>query len=194
MVLKESRDKLKYDGIFGQDLSHQIAGYRGGYKPEERKEIERKMVKGQLRGLVSTNALELGIDIESIDSIVIVGFPGTRASFWQQSGRAGRKGDVSNTILILDNLPFDQYIAIDPEWLFSKGCENAVVDRNNLFIQLAHVRAASAEIPLSLDDVSLFPKSGMSLGRLSSRRESTSLTLLVQFLLYVWKAVGYIFS
>jgi len=160
VVLKESRDKLKYDGIFGQDLSHQIAGYRGGYKPEERKEIEKKMVKGQLKGLVSTNALELGIDIGSIDSIIIVGFPGTRASFWQQSGRAGRKGDVSNTILILDNLPFDQYIALDPEWLFSKGCENAVVDRNNLFIQLAHVRAASAEIPLSLDDVSLFPDLG----------------------------------
>jgi len=160
VVLKESRDKLKFDGISGQDISHLIAGYRGGYKPEERKEIERKMVRGQLKGLVSTNALELGIDIGSIDSTIIVGFPGRRASFWQQSGRAGRKGETSNTFLILDNLPFDQYIAIDPEWLFSNGSENAVVDKNNLFIQLVHVRAAAAEIPLSLDDVSIFPDLG----------------------------------
>jgi len=160
VVLKESRDKLKYDGIYGQDMSQLIASYRGGYKPEERKEIERKMVKGQLKGLVSTNALELGIDIGSIDTTVILGFPGTRASFWQQSGRAGRKGEASNTFLILDNLPFDQYIAIDLEWLFSTGCENAVVDKDNLFIQLAHVRAAATEIPLSLDDVALFPDLG----------------------------------
>ncbi|NTW72305.1 MAG: DEAD/DEAH box helicase [Eubacteriaceae bacterium] len=171
VVLKESRDKLKYDGFIGQDISSLIAGYRGGYKPEERKEIEKKMVNGQLKGLVSTNALELGIDIGSIDSTVIVGFPGTRASFWQQSGRAGRKGRASNTFLILDNLPFDQYIAIDPEWLFSNGVENAVVDKNNLFIQLAHVRAAAAEIPLSLDDVSLFPDLGEILPVLISAGE-----------------------
>jgi DEAD/DEAH box helicase domain-containing protein len=160
VVLKEARDKLKYDGIDGQDFTSLISGYRGGYKPQERKEIENKMVNGNLKGLVSTNALELGIDIGRVDSTVLIGFPGTRASFWQQSGRAGRNGVSSSTVLILDNRPFDQYIAIDSEWLFSNGSENAVVDRNNLFIQLAHVRAATAEIPLSLDDISIFPQLG----------------------------------
>ena len=157
VVLKEARDKLKYDGTRVQDFSNLISGYRGGYKPEERKEIERKMVDGNVKGLVSTNALELGIDIGSVDSTVLIGFPGTRASFWQQSGRAGRSGISSST---LDNLPFDQYIAIDSDWLFSTGSENAVVDTSNLFIQLAHVRAAAAELPLSLDDISIFPLLG----------------------------------
>ncbi|MBM7572752.1 DEAD/DEAH box helicase [Aquibacillus albus] len=160
VVLKEARDKLKYDGTKVQDYSHLISGYRGGYKPKERKEIENNMVNGNLKGLVSTNALELGIDIGSVESTVLVGFPGTRASFWQQSGRAGRSGVGSSTFLLLDNLPFDQYIGINPEWLFSNGSENAVVDTNNLFIQLAHVRAGAAEIPLSLDDISIFPQLG----------------------------------
>ena len=157
VVLRESRDHLKNDGIAGGDYSGLISGYRGGYKPEERKEIERKMVNGQLRGLVSTNALELGIDIGKIDTAVLVGYPGTRASFWQQSGRAGRTSVGSDTYLILDNLPFDQFIATDPDWLFSTKSEAAVVDPNNLFIQIAHVRAAAAELPLSLDDISVFP-------------------------------------
>lgn len=160
VILKEARDKLSFDGVNFQDYSNLISGYRGGYKPKERKEIENKMINGTLRGLVSTNALELGIDIGSVESTVLVGYPGTRASFWQQSGRAGRSGKTSSTILILDYLPFDQYIAIDSDWLFSNGIENAVVDTNNLFIQLAHVRAAAAELPLSLDDISIFPLLG----------------------------------
>ncbi len=114
------------------------------------------MITGVLRGLVSTNALELGIDIGKIDTTVIVGYPGTRASFWQQSGRAGRNGKESTNYLILDNLPFDQYIAINPDWLFESGSENAVIDKNNLLIELAHIRAAAAEIPLTLDDISIF--------------------------------------
>ncbi len=141
VVLKEARDKLKYDGIVGQDFSSTIAGYRGGYKPQERKEIENKMVSGNLKGLISTNALELGIDKGKIETVIIIGYPGTRASFWQQSGRAGRKGNVAFTVLILANLPFDQYIAINSDWLFLSGIENVVADKNNLFIQLAHEMA-----------------------------------------------------
>jgi DEAD/DEAH box helicase domain-containing protein len=160
IVLKESRDKLKYDGVAGQDFSGLVSGYRGGYKPLERREIEQKMAGGQLRGLVATNVLELGIDIGSLDTAVLIGFPGTRASFWQQSGRAGRKGSTASIFLLLDNLPLDQYLAIDPEWLFSGGSENAVVDPNNLFIQLAHIRAAASELPLSPDDISVFPDLG----------------------------------
>lgn len=160
VVLKESRDELADGIIEGVDYSNLISGYRSGYKPEERKEIENKMVSGILKGLISTNALELGIDIGKIDNTVIIGYPGTRASFWQQSGRAGRSGKQASTYLILDNLPFDQYIAIDNEWLFSTGSENAVIDKNNLTIQLSHIRAAAAEIPLTPDDIELFPNLG----------------------------------
>lgn len=109
---------------------------------------------------MSTNALELGIDIGSLDTTVIVGYPGTRASFWQQSGRAGRNGQTCVNYLILENQPFDQYIAVEPGWLFEGKSENAIVDPDNLLIELAHIRAAAAELPLSLDDAALFPSLG----------------------------------
>ena len=118
------------------------------------------MMSGELNGLVSTNALELGIDIGSLDTTVIVGYPGTRASFWQQSGRAGRNGQTCVNYLILENQPFDQYIAVEPGWLFEGKSENAIVDPDNLLIELAHIRAAAAELPLSLDDAALFPSLG----------------------------------
>lgn len=160
VVLKESRDKLKYDGIAGQDYSDLISGYRGGYTPQERKAIESKMISGKIQGLISTNALELGIDIGKGDTTMLIGYPGTRSSFWQQSGRAGRSGKPCDTFLILDSLPFDQYLAIDPNWLFEATSEYALVDKNNLYIQIAHVRSAAAELPLTLDDVALFPDLG----------------------------------
>ena len=162
VILKEAKDKLDAAGFLGmarvggKNPADLIAGYRGGYTPLERKEIERKMTEGELTGLVSTNALELGIDIGKLDATVIVGYPGTRASFWQQSGRAGRSGSACVNYLILENEPFDQYIAIDPEWLFSRESENAIVDPDNLLIELAHLRAAAAEMPLSLDDIGAF--------------------------------------
>ena len=160
VILKEARDKLDAAGFLSRGSSERIAGYRGGYTPLERREIERKMAEGELSGLVSTNALELGIDIGSLDTTVLVGYPGTRASFWQQTGRAGRSGERCVNYLILENQPFDQYIAIDPEWLFSRESENAIVDPDNLLIELAHIRAAAAEMPLTLDDIALFPDLG----------------------------------
>ena len=160
VILKEARDKLDEAAIPGSRNSGKIAGYRGGYTPLERKEIERKMLSGELFGLISTNALELGIDIGKLDSTVLAGYPGTRASFWQQTGRAGRGGEKCVNYLILANQPFDQYMAIDPEWLFSIKSENAIVDPNNLLIELAHVRAAAAEMPLTMDDIGLFPDLG----------------------------------
>ena len=174
VVLKEARDKLETENFFGASLKDKISGYRGGYTPLERKEIENKMITGVLLGLVSTNALELGIDIGKIDTTVIVGYPGTRASFWQQSGRAGRNGKESTNYLILDNLPFDQYIAINPDWLFESGSENAVIDKNNLLIELAHIRAAAAEIPLTLDDISIFPDLGETIPVLIRASELTN--------------------
>lgn len=160
VLVKEARDNLQAVGPGGYNYSTLISGYRGGYTALERKEIENKMINGNLLGLVSTNALELGIDIGKIDNAVLTGYPGTRASFWQQAGRAGRKERSADTYLILDFLPFDQYLALEPEWLFSQKSENAVVNKNNLFIEIAHVRAAAAELPLSLDDISLFPDLG----------------------------------
>jgi DEAD/DEAH box helicase domain-containing protein len=174
VILKESTDKLETESFFGASLADKISGYRGGYTPLERKEIENKMITGALRGLVSTNVLELGIDIGKIDTTIIVGYPGTRASFWQQSGRAGRSGRECTNFLILDNLPFDQYIAINPDWLFESGSENAVIDKNNLLIQLAHIRAAAAEIPLTLDDISVFPDLGETIPVLLRAKELTS--------------------
>lgn len=160
VVLKEARDKLDAAGFLGKSDSKRIAGYRGGYTPLERKEIERKMTSGELLGLVSTNALELGIDIGSLDTTVLVGYPGSRASFWQQTGRAGRGKNACKNYLILENQPFDQYIAIDPNWLFEAESENAIVDKNNLLIELSHIRAAAAEMPLTMDDLALFPDLG----------------------------------
>ena len=160
IILKEARDVLDASGFLGGSDGTKIAGYRGGYTPLERREIEQKMLGGELSGLISTNALELGIDIGKLDTTVLVGYPGTRASFWQQTGRAGRSGERCVNYLILENQPFDQYIAIDPEWLFARESEHAIVDPDNILIELAHIRAAAAEMPLSLNDAALFPNLG----------------------------------
>ena len=158
IVLKESRDRLR--DVAGHDESYLLAGYRGGYTPEERRQVERSLVEGKLIGVVSTNALELGIDIGALQVVVQGGFPGTRASFWQQLGRAGRRNELAHAIVVLAVSPTDQFIADDPDWLVGQPAEHAVVDRDNLAIQLAHVRAAAAELPLSLDDAADFPDLG----------------------------------
>ena len=155
--MKETRDHLDAAGFLGTARKEEISGYRGGYTPLERKSIEQRMISGDLLGLVSTNALELGIDIGKISTTVLAGYPGTRASFWQQTGRAGRGSGKCTNYLILANLPMDQYITLEPEWLFEHSSENAIVDPDNLLIQLAHIRAAAAELPLTLDDGALFP-------------------------------------
>lgn len=175
VILKEARDKMEQAGFLGNVKPEQVAGYRGGYTPMERKEIERKMITGELSGLISTNALELGIDIGSLDTTVIVGYPGTKASFWQQSGRAGRSGYECENYLILDNQPFDQYIAVNPDWLFETESENAIVDPDNLLIQLSHIRAAAAELPISLEDTKRFPDLGEVIPVLLSAEELKNL-------------------
>jgi DEAD/DEAH box helicase domain-containing protein len=158
IVLKESRDRLR--DVAGHDETHLIAGYRGGYLPEERRAVARALVDGSLRAVVSTNALELGIDIGELEVVVQGGFPGTRASFWQQLGRAGRREHVAHGIVVLAVSPTDQFIGANPDWLVGQPSERAVVDRDNLAIQLAHARAAAAELPLTLDDAVMFPDLG----------------------------------
>ncbi|HEY4014359.1 MAG TPA: DEAD/DEAH box helicase [Polyangiaceae bacterium] len=158
IVLKESRDRLR--DVAGHDESYLLAGYRGGYTAQERRQVEKDLVLGKLVGVVSTNALELGVDIGALQVVVQGGFPGTRASFWQQLGRAGRRNEVAHAIVVLAVSPTDQFIADDPDWLVGQPSEHAVLDRDNLAIQLAHVRAAAAELPLSLDDGAVFPDLG----------------------------------
>jgi DEAD/DEAH box helicase domain-containing protein len=161
VVTKECRDILAQDPLkLGPDFSDKISAYRGGYTPLERARIEKDLVDGNIYGVVSTSALELGIDIGALDMVVMGGFPGTRASFWQQLGRAGRKGNKAHAVLMLKEKPLDQYVGMHPEWLLQSESENAVIDKNNLYIQLAHIRAASAELPLSVDDIATFPDLG----------------------------------
>ena len=161
VVTKECRDILAHDPLkLGPDMSDKISAYRGGYTPLERERIEKDLVEGSVYGVVSTSALELGIDIGALDMVVMGGFPGTRASFWQQLGRAGRKGNKAHALLMLKEKPMDQYVGMNPDWLLKSASENAVIDKNNLYIQLAHIRAASAELPLTIDDIATFPDLG----------------------------------
>jgi len=159
VVLKEARDRLRQVDR-DHDESRLLAAYRGGYTPVERRKVEQDLIHGRLLAVVSTNALELGIDIGSLEVVVQGGFPGTRASFWQQIGRAGRRGRMAHAIVMLAMNPLDQYIGQDQEWLVGQPTENAVVDPDNLTVQLAHIRSAAAELPLTIDDAASWPDLG----------------------------------
>ncbi|MDR2630466.1 MAG: DEAD/DEAH box helicase [Spirochaetaceae bacterium] len=124
-----------------------VEAYRGGLLPNERREIERGLREGTIRGVVSTNALELGIDIGGLDASVVAGFPGSFNSFWQQSGRAGRRGGVSVSVFVASASPLDQFIMNDPEWFFRKSVEEARLDPDNPYILTDHVKCAAFELP-----------------------------------------------
>jgi len=127
---------------------HIIRGYRGGYLPNERKEIERGLRDGRVRGVVATNALELGIDIGGLDAAISIGYPGTIASTWQQMGRAGRRTSTSLSALICSSAPIDQFLAAHPEYLFDTSPEHGLVNPDNLHVLLNHLRASSFELPV----------------------------------------------
>jgi len=124
-----------------------IRGYRGGYLPTQRREIERGLRDGTVRAVVATNALELGIDIGGMGAAILVGYPGTIAATWQQAGRAGRGDDVSLAVLITSADPLDQFLARHPDYLFGRTPERALVNPDNLLILLAHLRCAAFELP-----------------------------------------------
>ncbi len=126
-----------------------IRGYRAGYLPRERREIERKLRAGDIRGVVATNALELGIDIGSLDAVVMAGYPGTIASTWQRAGRAGRRQTASAAVLVASSAPLDQFIIEHPEYFFGQSPEHACINANNLEILLAHLKCAAFELPLA---------------------------------------------
>jgi DEAD/DEAH box helicase domain-containing protein len=124
-----------------------IRGYRGGYLPLMRREIERGLREGSVLGVVSTNALELGIDIGSLDTAVLLGYPGSVASTWQQAGRAGRRTGASAAVLVANSTPLNQFIAKNPDYFFDSPVEQARINPDNLQILLSHVKCAAFELP-----------------------------------------------
>jgi DEAD/DEAH box helicase domain-containing protein len=124
-----------------------IRGYRGGYLPLKRREIERDLRSGKIRGVVSTNALELGIDIGSLDVAVLAGYPGSIASTWQRAGRAGRKTGKSAAVLVATSSPINQFIVNYPDYFFSKNPEHALINPDNLSILISHIECAAFELP-----------------------------------------------
>ena len=128
-------------------FTDRVRGYRGGYLPSERRDIERGLRDGQVDMVVSTNALELGIDIGSLTACILCGYPGTIASTWQQAGRAGRRGSVSLLIVVASSGPLDQYIVSHPAFFFTASPENALVQPNNLYVLLSHIKCSAYELP-----------------------------------------------
>jgi len=129
-----------------------IRGYRGGYLPNERREIERGLRDGQIRGVVSTSALELGIDVGSLDTVVMAGYPGTIAATWQRAGRAGRRSGSSCAVLVASSSPLDQFIVRHPEYFFGNTPEHAFIQPDNLEILINHLKCAAFELPISSND------------------------------------------
>ncbi len=138
--------KDAFDG--GPPPSETVRGYRGGYLPRERREIERKLRQGDIRAVVATNALELGIDIGSLDAVVMAGYPGTIASSWQRAGRAGRRQGTSAAVMVASSAPLDQYVVEHPDYFFGRSPEHAYINADNLEILLAHLKCAAFELPL----------------------------------------------
>jgi DEAD/DEAH box helicase domain-containing protein len=129
-----------------------IQGYRGGYLPSERRTIERGLRDGEVRGVVATNALELGVDIGQLSACVMAGYPGTIASAWQQAGRAGRRAETSAAVLVASALPLDQYLITHPRYFFGRSVEQALLDPDNLAILANHLACAAFELPFKADE------------------------------------------
>ena len=133
--------------------SERIAGYRGGYLPNERRRIEQGLRDGSVRGVVATNALELGIDIGGMGASVVMGYPGSLSSLWQQFGRAGRREETSLSILVASSNPLDQYVCANPEFVFGRPPERGLIDPDNIFILASHLKCAAFELPFREHEV-----------------------------------------
>src|SRR5919201_3202977 len=131
------------------DLTEKVASYRAGYLAEDRRELERALAQGELRGMATTNALELGVDIAGLDAVVMAGFPGSVTSFWQQAGRSGRRGQGALIVLIARDDPLDTYLVHHPAALLDKPIERAVIDPANPYILGPQLLCAASELPLN---------------------------------------------
>lgn len=138
--------KDAFDGPPG--AAEAVRGYRGGYLPERRREIERGLREGRVLGVVSTNALELGIDIGGLDVAILAGYPGTIAATWQRAGRAGRRAGPSVAVLVASSAPLDQFVARHPEYVLDRSPEHALIDPDNPHIFVDHLKCAAFELPL----------------------------------------------
>lgn len=143
VLIKYLKDLCEKPGQAGT-----VRGYRGGYLPRERREIERGLREGAIRAVVATNALELGIDIGSLDVVVMAGYPGSIASTWQRSGRAGRRLGTSLALMIASSAPLDQYVVEHPEYFFEGSPEHAQINPDNLEILINHLKCAAFELPI----------------------------------------------
>ena len=146
-----------------------IRGYRGGYLPNERREIERGIREGEVLGVVSTNALELGIDIGSLQVAVLCGYPGSIASAWQQAGRAGRKQQTAVVVMVASSSPLNQYLMEHPEFFLGASPEEGILNPDNVLVLQSHLKCAVNEIPMD-EDEPFAPSSAALLEHLESQR------------------------
>jgi DEAD/DEAH box helicase domain-containing protein len=145
LLLTYLRDTARGEGL----SEERVQGYRGGYLPSERRNIERGLREREVLGVVATNALELGINIGHLDACIMTGYPGTIASTWQQAGRAGRRAETSAAILVAGASPLDQYIVRHPAYFFGRSPEQALLNPDNLVIAVNHIRCAAFELPFA---------------------------------------------
>src|SRR6266404_5347080 len=136
----------------GPGKAETIRGYRGGYLPNERREIERGLRDARIRGVVSTSALELGIDVGSLDAVVMAGYPGTIAGTWQRAGRAGRRTGSSCAVMVASSAPLDQFMVRNPDYFFGNTPEHAFIQPDNLEILVNHLKCAAFELPIATND------------------------------------------
>jgi DEAD/DEAH box helicase domain-containing protein len=144
---------LKDDFESAPGAAERIRGYRGGYLPNRRREIEKGLREGSVRAVVSTNALELGIDIGALDVSVMAGYPGTIAATWQRAGRAGRRSSRSAAVMVASSAPLDQFVVRNPSYFFDASPERALIDPDNLHILVDHIKCAAFELPFTGNEV-----------------------------------------